>query len=202
MKASVPPTSFVTSISTLRALISRRIVLPTTIATASPSSAVAKSTSRPARASIARKPSHPLRVDLHELGLRQGADRLREGFDVALDAAGRVYDERVRQRIGVERIERFAETGLSAELYQRCVAVDDRHAGDVGALLDGPGRSPRGVLGDVQLQIDREVGGALPSVADGIRIVDGDAQPGRQRERGRDDEDREHARERLAMQVG
>ena len=81
---------------------------------------------------------------------------------------------------------------------ERRIAIDDRDARDVGALLDRARGPARGFLGHVELQVDGEVRRALPRVADGIGVVDGDAKPGRQRQRRGDDEDRQHARERLA----
>ncbi len=109
--------------------------------------------------------------------------------------------ECVRQRITVERVERFAEPGLRAELGKCGVSIDERDGRDVVALLDAARRALGSFVGDVHLQIDREVGRALPRIADGVGVVHRDPQPCRQRERRGDDENRENARERLAREA-
>ena len=112
MKPSVPPTSFVTSISTLRLLISSRIVLPTTMATARPKQH-RREVHEPARQrEHGAQPRDPRRIDLDELDFRQCRDRIGERFDVAGDAARGMNHERVRQRVAVERVERLAESRL------------------------------------------------------------------------------------------
>ena len=74
---------------------------------------------------------HPLSVELHEVGLRQLAKRGRDAFHVARGAARRPDDDRIRQRVALQRVERRAEAGVGAKVLERGTAVDELHARDV-----------------------------------------------------------------------
>ena len=176
MKPSVPPTSFVTSISTLRLLISSRIVLPTTIATASPSSTVAKSTSRPASASMARsRATQAVSTCTSSVSGSAAIALASASTSPAMPLAGwttSVWGSGLPSSASsASPNPDWARNSASAASRSMTVTPATSSRSSIARAVRRAASSD-----DVELQVDREVGGALPGVADGIGVVDGDAQ--------------------------
>ena len=166
MNASVPPTSFVTSISGLRFLISSRIVLPTTIATAiaSKHGREVDDASERARASLAGAPPIACRAGRGRSRAACGSRPRRASTSPAAPLAGRTTSVS-GSGLPSSASSASPKPGLRAKLLERGRAIDELHARDVGARRDLARQRARSLGRHVALEVDGEVGRALPAAA-------------------------------------
>ena len=177
-----------TSISARRFNISSRMVLPTTSMTPSPKSAPVSQTTRRKSSSIAfRRCTHS--VSSCTMSTSASAAMLVFSASVpsgVLAAERRRDDERVRQRIVGERIERLAESGRVAKIRERLVGGYDAYRRHIRAgtqlLRQSLGPLILGLLVEVHRQIERLV----PIGGGGAGVLQEHVQKQRQRERHRD----------------
>ncbi len=92
------------------------------------------------------KAAYPLGIDLHKVGLGQVAEFLVQQAHRSLGMIrARTNDERMRQRIDREMVQRFTESRLLPEFFECLVGSNQCHLLDVGALPDDV-RQPARVL--------------------------------------------------------
>ena len=123
------------------------------------------------------QPRDPRRVDLHELGFRERGHGVRR----ALRRPRRCRSPGGPRACAASGLPSSASSASpnpdcarnSASAASRSMRVTPATSSRSSMRA---GRALRSVLGDVHLQVDREVRGALPRVADGVGVVDGDAQ--------------------------
>ena len=147
------------------------------------------------------KALNPFGIDLHDVGLGQAREFLsQQNHRLRRIRGARPDDERMRQRVLRQVIERVTESRLLFEFFQRIVGRDQLHVRDVGTLPDQA--SDALCFADSQACIEKhgKVERVIPAAADGCEVLDDKVHCGRQRQGNGDNENDHQARKRLVYQ--
>ncbi len=120
------------------------MVLPTMRTTPSAEERAGEQDHTPQDVEDGMQPLHPFGVELHRMHIGDRGDRCLQGVRARRRARRqrRRDDQRIRQGIVGQRIERLAEPGIAAKFGERLLGGDDAHRGDIAALAQLLGQLP------------------------------------------------------------